>query len=1251
MSELREELLGSAINKKRILGIALVAMLLIGMFAFSVVLFSFLFGTQRPFPSKEKAETEYEDALLTKPPYPFNESFWEDLFNDLSPDQLADVMDMLSEMLDGGIDDLDLSAFSEALLALLGSQAGQQEVFRVYDYDSIINMTNKLWRYECFDEFMGDQWHSTAATDFYDFYSYSNYSSKYSYLDLIQLKIPLSPNLGPNSMVIPSFFPIPFIMEGLYADNLDLDSVTLFKNDFNCTTLDLQFYSEDPVNMTYEMFGLNLPSNVDINNSAVEAQYTPLFIKNKYLQLPPSIDTYINTHPYFKSHYDALDLIIEDNDNTFMVANKIRNYLQTNFIIDINALTNDPPADGEDIVEWFCEHGEGLWSEFASAFCAFTRAFNVSSRFVDGFHSQGIVENFDFAEGRFYFPIKYMNLYNWAEIFVPTSISGDGMWVQMDIIFDSFGAGGNPMANYRIKVNSSFTAGYRGPTANLTATLSSDTGSIDNKRITFTDLNSGLILGEAYTDQNGTASILVNINSSQVVGPHLIMASYQLANNFTSYIVYGNIQVNLTNVNPPTINRSISTTTNIRGYVYDPIANQGVRNATVEFVLLEKSTQNKIINPFDINYIDTDVNGNFNEIVNVNPWVPRGNYEIRVDFNGSWGGVLLAPGGIMDNSSNKMDFTITEELTYRLLFSIDGQPTDFPFPPNPGNLINVKRGEQLNLSVILIDEDTMSPDPGENIEFYDYTNGNVIIGTDITNPQGIASFIYDIGDTNKSGPTLVYAKYGGDFNYSYYIVNETIEINVLSYTDPLEYDLATQFPFNIQCELRDSFLNPIFYSQLDLRMNWSIFDYTGFLTPPNPEYPSPLGSDFFNFNRGVIPGTPLNNYTLRLEFNGYFDFFNYPYPATFNLAYLNNYVEIPKLLNVYDSNQVQIYLAVEWNPTSAFYDDGNPPERYNTTTMAQFQVQVVHVLNLSGNPLYIYDDFTNTLLDTYYFPDGTGQTGFHQFDIPTASLHGGLHRIRVQYHTYSTINRTYIIVNDTVDINVNPDKNEVIRGVEGFGVFGTVQESGEDLRGLIVSIILLNATYDDVTSYLNLVGSQSIIINNDGTFSYTISSIDQICPQGKYYIRIDFNGSIEYPNTGFPNVLLTDYMIHTNSSLVPINITAGTMIIQDGYHTIPHDISDGDWWVDDILYVYGNLTWDNGTAMANMKVNITVQLLNGEIVAFNDTVVTDQYGGFNASLIVDNSWPDYVYQTKIIVYFEPEDNNLEYVDKTELEFI
>ncbi|MFW9881102.1 MAG: hypothetical protein ACFFG0_49195, partial [Candidatus Thorarchaeota archaeon] len=219
MSDIREELLGGGIDKRRVIGVIVVALLLISIFAFSAFFISFLFGTQRLNPNKQKFGTEKEDALLIKPPFPFDEDFLRDLFSDLSEEEFADLMAMLEEMMDSSIDNLDLSDFSLALLALLGSIGAQKEVFRVYDYDSFTSMPKKLWRYECFDEFTGDQWRSTAATNLYDFLNYGEYFSQYSSFDIIQLKIPLSPSLGTNSLVIPSFFPTPFIMEGsVYAD-------------------------------------------------------------------------------------------------------------------------------------------------------------------------------------------------------------------------------------------------------------------------------------------------------------------------------------------------------------------------------------------------------------------------------------------------------------------------------------------------------------------------------------------------------------------------------------------------------------------------------------------------------------------------------------------------------------------------------------------------------------------------------------------------------------------------------------------------------------------------------------------------------------------------------------------------------------------------------------------------------------------------------------------------------------------------
>ncbi len=1244
MSDLREELLGAGINKKRVIGVILVALLLVSVFAFSTFFISLLFGTRRLNPNREKAGEDFEDAELTKPPFPFDEDFLMDLFNDLSPEEQQEILDMLKEMMDSSIDDLDLSDFSAALLALLASQGAQREVFRVYDYDFFTNMTTKLWRYECFDEFTGDEWQSTAATSLYDFFAYSDYfSPPYNGMyDIIQLKMPLSPIIGPNSMVIPSFFPTPFIMEGsVAANNLDPGSVRLHKTDFNCTTLDLSFTSEDPVNMTYELFGLHLPSNDDINNSAVEAQYTPIFIKNKYLQLPSSIGTYINTHPYFKSHYDVLNLIIEDTDHTFEVANKIRNYLQSNFTIGFDALLNDPPGDGEDIAEWFCEHEEGLWPQFATTFCVFARAFNVSSRFVDGFNSMGIIEGFDFDEGKDFFAIKYLNIYNWAEIYVPTSISGDGMWVQFDVIGDSYGEGGNPMANYNIEVYSNFTAGYRGQFANLTAILSSSTNSsIDNKMIRFTDLSSGLPLGVDYTDSNGIASILININDSYVVGPHAIMASYQLTSNYTGFMVYGDIEVNLMSVNPTFINRSISNTTNIQGYVYDPIANQRVVNATVEFVLLQRGTENKITTPFDITFTMTDDNGDFNEIVNVNPWVQKGQYDIRVDFNGSsqW----PIPWGMMNDSSSRIGFNITEEISLNLLFYINNIEAGVHESPI------VPRYTTLTLKAITINE-TGGPVQGELVEFYDYSN-NFFIGSNITDINGITILNYYVDD-NAAGPNLLYALNGPRINYSYFILDAPISINLDIWPQNREISKGTSDrTFFIHGFLNDTQnLKPIKTGGISIHLfdgpteipNALILESGSYLTNQYGEIYAEFSVDSF---------VSTGNYTLEVWFNGTF-FHPPPIPHNFFLFSISNFsvaVNANYQLRVYDPSLVEIIFKIEGNHRSLIYNDLNPPETYLRGEIANFEVWI----NQGGAPaplgsiVRLRDIYTNSILGTYTY-DGT-EGGYHQFLVNTGSpaLHAGLHYIEVEYENIGIFpyNSTYIIINETVDISGISNDYVLLRDNDIFTISGTVSDGIVDLRGLEVEIILLDVSLSDVSYNLDLLDPKTQIINDNGDYSFT-SSILQSCPPGEYHIIISFTGRIQHSDGILFISLVNPYMISSNSSLITVDINAGTQITDLAY-SLKYDPLPTFWVDGDTLYVWGNLKWDNDTAISGVQINVTIiDETTGGIVAYNDSVFTDLSGGFNVSIFIDeyDPWPSLKINVEIRVSFDPIINGMNYV--------
>jgi hypothetical protein len=70
-----------------------------------------------------------------------------------------------------------------------------------------------------------------------------------------------------------------------------------------------------------------------------------------------------------------------------------------------------------------------------------------------------------------------------------------------------------------------------------------------------------------------------------------------------------------------------------------------------------------------------------------------------------------------------------------------------------------------------------------------------------------------------------------------------------------------------------------------------------------------------------------------------------------------------------------------------------------------------------------------------------------------------------------------------------------------------------------------------------------------------------------------------------------------------------------------------------------------------MFINVTVQYLNGTVIAYNDTVQTDIYGGFNVTLLIDDTWPTPRSETEIWVYFNPLDNGLNYVEETDEQYL
>jgi len=1135
MSELREEILGGGINKKRIIGTVLIAILLIGIFAFSMTFYSFLFGSQRPTPSKEKANTDEEEALLIKPPFPFDEDFWKNLlqnFLDNFDPSLLDnldidnqtLADMLADLLDADLSDLDLGNFSMGqllpLLALLGlAGAGDIEIFRVFDYNSLDNMRDALWKSECFDEYTGDGWHSTASLSTYNFYKYSNYYSKYApdpELLKIKKEVP-SPKIGINSMSIPTLFPSPFVMEGsVNAPNLNLGSTTLHKNDYNCTTLDLYFDSTEGVNMTYEMFGLHLPTDQEINSSAVKATYTPSYIKTKYLQLPPTITVYKTNNPNFKSHYDILNTIINPNDNAFVVANKIKDYLNTYFNLPMTMeeiYDYEPAPEGTDVVEWFCQTQTGLFSDFASAFCAFSRAFGVASRFVDGFNSFGIEEFTDKNEGQDCFAIKYENLYSWAEIYVPTDISGNGKWVQFDI---------EPLnvlgGNFSIDVDTDRLTYSRPDVIKINASLSKP---VDNQRITFTDLTTDEVIGQNYTNSLGKTSIKYNLNASHVVGAHVIEAKYDDVIFDHTYVgVLGNISVILSNIYPNVVNLSdaLPDGINVQGYLYDPLNGERVKSAVVEIVLLERGTSNEIIGAFNPPVVITDSNGDFDDFLDLTV-VNSGQFEVRADFDGYWIINFTTPS--ITNSSNRLELNITKDLTP--WFYIDGVPTNVPSNPRVSRYIN------LNLTVKVVSA-SFGPVPNKLVSFYDYSRGGTYIGFDISDANGLASINYFVGDYCVAGPNLLYAQIGLQKNYSYFVLNEEPTINIISGPSPRVINRtgggATQF--NIVGEIYDSTNNsiPISCSEITLLLLKGGTDYSSYLVPVE-SYPYQTDSTgTFDLTFGVTPTTPPGNYTLRLDFNGTINLFSYPYPFPFNLPFLNTSAVFSSDLQIKVPATLQFSFWINgttsdnvYSPVINRYDDLNLTAYIQYDSIPIDDGEWVDFYDVTQDNLFIGSDQTNSGLAQVTYSTGWSTTA-------------GPHLIYATWN--NNYNYSYFILDAPIIINLDicPEPRNINRsGVFGrnFLIHGYLNDS---LNGNSVKYGSINVhLYDgptDVSFYLNLeLGS--LQLGTSGIIDLTYSVSDST-PTKNYTLHVDYNGIFTYTNPNYPQSFDLSYIANFSDS-------------------------------------------------------------------------------------------------------------------------
>jgi len=1429
MPERRTELITEGNAKKQAISVIIVAILLFGLYLGSTALIGFIFGI-RTTPSDELTNALDEEAEL------FDIAF--DMFN---------LMDLLNY---------------EDLL-----EHAEEAVFYIEDYDYFDE--SWLWKFSVMDEYNNDgSWsQSVSGVSPATFTSWNDYYNDYSDRDMIRIKYPIDAIAGENSLVIPTLFPTPHIMDRPWLNpgeySFDPQSSILYKDLFNVASINLNFDSEYSGNLTYDLFKESVLSPDELNESALIE--IPAQIKHQYdqyLQIPGDLNFYLQNNPNFKSHYDVLDVIIDYVDNTYVKANKIRNYLQQNFEVDFFP-PYSRPTTGEDVVEWFCGTQSGIFSDFAAAFTVFARAFGIASRYVDGFNSRYTEESYNQWEGKNYYTIKRLNLYSWSEIYVPLAIDGSGVWTEIDILFE----GENPLTFEEMELivyTNTTSPVIRGDDIEIIAELYLNGIPQEGEVINFEDVTENdPNLGQGITDSDGSCSIIINIDTNTVAGPHLIQASKGIIVNYTNYFLDAPIEVNLDSVLPNYIDKTISSNTNIAGDLIDPANGKGVSDGEVEFILLD-SLNNKTSFAFVPDSEITDNNGEYNVDVRVNDHVISGTYSVRVDFNGSfdvnvplfgfsypfyyplindsslpisidifnpsatfldlyiegypnddfqnpivnaydwielkaelhtvggtpltgefitfyditgdlyndpivvgssptdfngeayfWYGLgnyrtiagphlICAEWGYLNNYSyfivdenvkinlnppipipniinrsgsigntfnikgsivddiyndplkyalisvrlfkDTVDYSpylqpsppilfyCNEDGVFDLIFDVDDNIppgnysirvdfngtfdyswhsfSSYPNHPNPFNLnyintsastvidlkieapdafifdfwINgtpsseyeepvVKRTQELNLTAYL--QSGANPIVGESVTFYDVTDDS-LIGIRTTGSDGLANITYNLNSL-IAGPHLIYAKYESFYNYSYFILNESIYVDLISGPTPptINRSGSVNTIFNLYGSIRDKFSDtPIKNS----RVYFSIFDGGWEVYYLTPDYFDCGSTGEFNVNFNVEDFTPPKNYTLRIEFDGIFDYWISPYPHYFNLYSFNNFVNStqPTLdLEVLDPNEILLEFLINNTKTSLNYHGGNPPRTFNRGQYVNFTVKVYR----SGNPqntgsIYLYDVLEDSVNPIDNQP--LDSLGFATFIIKLDNTWvAGPHKIKVQWETFNTFNYTYIVLNDSIKVEIPSNVNIVVRNVDWITVSGCVNDTISQIKvkQVEVNIRLFNKDMADKTNYLIIDWGQSYMLTrNENSWNYKFTfRLNISTPPGEYYLRVDFNGSIR-DSSGPVFINLDNYMISNSSELKPLNISAATII--NGTYESDNEF---DWVTNETIIIHGYLTWDNGTPMEGYSVNVTLENPLGNVLTERNSTI-GVGGEFWFYITIEEDW-------------------------------
>ncbi|MHA1127113.1 MAG: transglutaminase-like domain-containing protein [Candidatus Heimdallarchaeota archaeon] len=446
------------------------------------------------------------------------------------------------------------------------------ELFRITPSNHYFN-----WRLEVYDTYLSDTWDKDIATNIITGYtggapgdgelyvtsnityfggtSVRNYPAPYHYVD--------GEVFSDDYSFVPSV-------------DWDEAQTTLEEDIYDCNTINARFfYSSDNSTLTYSVSYTLQDNDYIKDNSDGYAILNNLIagdteLSTRYLQAPSNftLDAPLTNQIAANLYDNSLTI--------YQQAFKNMLYLSKNYTYDLDMLlgdSTDSPAAGEDYVEWFMNRNSGTSAHFASALTMLCRLQGIPSRIAVGFSYGDRIGN--------EFIIRPIDVHSWTEIFLP--INGVGRWVQFDssplvpTLRDIYGENtigfqatfhcSNeffiedqhmtkiPVSPYFTPNPSSAAWYYDGPTStwygpyvnrSQTFTLYSFLGNgndydfyiylatgilgnllpIEGEEIFFIDTTTNDVLGSAFTNSSGYATLDYSYNSSSISGIHFIEAEW-----------------------------------------------------------------------------------------------------------------------------------------------------------------------------------------------------------------------------------------------------------------------------------------------------------------------------------------------------------------------------------------------------------------------------------------------------------------------------------------------------------------------------------------------------------------------------------------------------------------------------------------------------------------------------------------------------------------------------------------------------